>query len=80
MSESHKLKIALSNTGKNTTQETLDKIKKTKLEKGRDILRTRELQENGYLVLRYWEGEFNLEVVEKDIDRIVEGKHKLLFI
>jgi G:T-mismatch repair DNA endonuclease (very short patch repair protein) len=46
----------------------------------RDILRTRELQENGYLVLRYWEGEFNLEVVEKDIDRIVEGKHKLLFI
>lgn len=46
----------------------------------RDVLRTKELQDKGYVVLRYWDGEFNLEVVEKDIDEIIEGKHKLLFI
>lgn len=47
----------------------------------RDVSRTLELQENGYIVLRYWENEFNLEVVEKDIDSIIDGTYnKKMFI
>lgn len=35
-----------------------------------DLVRTRELQEAGYKVIRFWEGKFNKEVVQEAIRKI----------
>ena len=38
----------------------------------KDIIRTKEMEAKGYKVIRFWEGEFDVEIVKAKIEEVLE--------